>query len=110
MLEFRKLPERRSRYLAVYEVLNIVVDGVVRHRTLYDVVRMRVAMTAGNNEIKPFLGHLREEKRVETRVRGVVEVRQPSLPGEPHSPTNGLLAQYCAVESRTEVLDRKSVV
>ena len=60
ILELHEFPERRAADAPFDEVLDEVPDGVIRHRTFHNVIRMRPATATGHDEIQPLVGHLLE--------------------------------------------------
>lgn len=104
MLEFSEFPERGAADLPVGEVLNIVEDRVVCHRTFDDVIVMRLAGAAGDDEIEPFFGHVRKIQHFERCVRRIFVFVYDSDSAESGCPTDSLREKSGTIKSEIEIL------
>ena len=51
-------PELLSRNYTINIICNIIINLIIRHCTDNQIIIMRYTMTAGDNEVQPFLCHL----------------------------------------------------
>ena len=106
ILELHKLPERRAADAPLNEVLDEVPDGVIRHRALNDVIRMRSAAATGHDEIKPLVGHLLEcLDREPAEIPASIRTNEMPI-SFANRPTPRLLLKSRAVEPVTEILGK----
>ena len=104
MFESCQRPKRLTADFSVDEILYIVEDRVIGHRTFYDIVIMRTSQAAGDDKIQPFFCHFRKALNTQSRIwREPIRI-QIANAIKARCPTNGLLRQQCAVKSKVEVL------
>ena len=65
---------------------------------------MLLAVPTCHDEVKPFLGHAGESQDIQTIIRTIAEMGQPTSASKPHSPSDGLFSQQSTVETATKVL------
>lgn len=104
VLESREFPERGAADLPVGEILNVVEDRVVCHRTFDDVIVMRLAGAAGDDEIEPFFGHVRKIQHFERCVRRIFVFVYDSDSAESGRPTDSLREKGSAIKTEVEIL------
>ena len=57
IFELHQFPKRGTRYFSIYKVLDIIINGVIRHWPLHNIIRVCFSTAAIHNKIKPFLCH-----------------------------------------------------
>ena len=72
MLEFCQNPELFACQNTADEIRHIVPDLVIGHCPNHNIMRMRFAVSAGHDEIQPFLRHLVESKDIQLEIRSVL--------------------------------------
>ena len=102
VFEFCQYPELLSGDYSCYEIFNVVVNLVVCHCSDYDVVVVWNAISAVNNEVKPFICHAFEIADRQSLV-GSVFINADCGSFLPHSPSLGLSLEFCAIESFSEI-------
>ena len=106
ILELHELPERRAADAPLDEVLDEVPDGVIRHRALHDVIRMRSAAATGHDEIEPLIGHLLERlDRESAEITAGIRTDEMSV-AFANRPTPRLLLKSRTVEPVTKILGK----
>ena len=102
VFEFCQYPELLSCDYSGNEVFDVVKDLVVCHGSNYDIVVVRNAISAVNNEVKPFICHAFEIADRQSLV-GSVFINAYCGSFLPHSPSLGLSLEFCAIESFSEI-------
>lgn len=103
VLKTGQCPKRFSTDISINEILYIVINCVIRHRSFHNVVIMGFAMTARRYEVQPFLRHFGENEHSQRRVWGIFILVDASFSREAHSPSNRLRIESGGVKTKIEI-------